>query len=128
MSLLALSTLGCVALFFYTGFACGKQRAKHDVPPGTVEGPEEFKRHYRSQANLLEALVMYLPSAWLFGMYGSPPAAGVLTLVFLGGRVMYHRAYVADPATRTMPFVVGIGSTALAWIAALISILISAAS
>ncbi len=122
MSLLAIATLACVALFFYVSFLCGTMRAKHKVPAGSVAGPEEFNCHYRSQANLLEALMMFLPSVWLFGYFGNATLAGVLALVFVAGRFMYHRAYISNPAKRGMPFMIGIGSTALAWVGALISV------
>lgn len=102
------------------------QRGKHNVPPGSIDGHEDFNRHYRSQANLLEALMMFLPPAWILGHFGSATLAGVLTLVFLVGRVLYHRAYVTDPATRTKPFMIGIGSTAVVWVAATAAVLIAA--
>jgi uncharacterized MAPEG superfamily protein len=122
MSFLALMTLACVGLLFFISFKMGTMRAKHDVPAGSVEGPEEFNRFTRSQANLIEGLMMFLPSVWVFGYFGSATLAGLLAVAFLGGRILYHRAYVTDPATRGLPFMVGIGSTALAWVGALVSI------
>ena len=126
MPLLAFATLACAALFFYVSYSCGMMRGKHKVAPGSVDGPEEFKLYYRSQANLLESLMMFLPSVWIFGVFGSATVAGVLSLVYLGGRVTYHRAYVSDPAARTIPFMIGIASTAIAWVGALVSVGIDA--
>lgn len=127
MTILALMTLACVGLLFYISFMMGTMRGKHKVPAGSVEGPDEFSRYYRSQANLIEGLMMFLPSVWLFGYFGNANLASVLALGFFVGRVLYHRAYISDPSTRTVPFMIGIGSTALAWIGAAVSVLINAA-
>ncbi len=126
MIFLALMTLACVGLLFFISFKMGTMRAKHAVPAGSVEGADEFNRYARSQANLIEGLMMFLPSVWVFAYFGNANFAGLLALVFVGARTFYHRAYVTDPAKRGRPFMVGIGTTALAWLGALISIVLHA--
>jgi hypothetical protein len=40
----------------------------------------------------------------LFGLYISAPVAAVLGLIFIVGRFVYLRAYIADPAKRGAGF------------------------
>ena len=123
MAFLGLMTLACVSLLFYASYQCGMKRGKHSVPAGSIDGPEEFGRYYRAQANLLESLMMFLPTVWLLGHFGNMTLASVIALVYFAGRVMYHLAYTSDdPSTRFKPFVVGVVCTALALVGALVSI------
>ena len=124
MSFLALVTLANLALLQFVAFQCGTMRGKHQVPPGTTVGPEEFNRHYRAQANLMENLLVFLPSVWLLGYYGDARLAGVVGTVFLLARVAYHRAYISEPTTRLKAFLVGIACSAVALLGAVVSILI----
>jgi glutathione S-transferase len=50
--------------------------------------------------NTLEQLAMFLPGLWLFASYVSEPIAAALGLVFMIGRAVYARQYVAAPETR----------------------------
>jgi len=41
-----------------------------------------------------------LPAMWLCANYFSTSFAGIMGLVFFAGRVLYRKAYIADPTTR----------------------------
>jgi uncharacterized MAPEG superfamily protein len=65
-----------------------------------MSGNPEFERYLRVQYNTIEQLVIFLPSIWLFAAYVSPGVAALLGLLFIVGRFLYARGYIADPARR----------------------------
>ena len=73
--------------------------------PATTGHPI-FERYFRVQQNTLERLVIHLPALWLFGLYASPLWAAILGVVFILGRVLYLRGYVADPGKRGPGFLI----------------------
>lgn len=70
----------------------------------------------------MEQLVIFLPALWLFATYVSAPVAAGLGVVFIIGRAMYARAYVADPKKREL----GVVLTAVATVILLLGGLIGA--
>jgi uncharacterized membrane protein YecN with MAPEG domain len=68
-------------------------------PPGVAE------RWMRVQGNTVEQLVIFFPGLWLFSHYVNAEAAAALGLVFLIGRFLFARGYVADPAKRGPGFI-----------------------
>ena len=95
-----------LALLQYMVFAMlvGRARGKYGVKAPAVTGHETFERYFRVQQNTLELLVVFVPALWLFGQYVSPTWAAVLGAIYLVGRAIYLRAYVADPAKRSTGF------------------------
>ena len=49
-------------------------------------------------------LVLFLPVLWIFASLTLDIAAGIAALIWLVGRVLYSRAYMTDPSTRTVGF------------------------
>lgn len=47
---------------------------------------------------------MFVPAMVMFGTYVSSTVAALLGLVWIAGRVVYLRGYVADPAQRGTGF------------------------
>jgi uncharacterized MAPEG superfamily protein len=64
----------------------------------------------RVQQNTIEQFVIFLPALFLFGQYVHAGAAAALGCVWIAGRLVYERGYVADPAKRGLGF--GISSAA----------------
>jgi glutathione S-transferase len=95
-----------LALLQYIVFGAlvGRARGRYGVKAPAVTGNEVFERYFRVQQNTLELLVAFVPAAWLFGAYVDPRWAALLGLVYLAGRVLYLRGYVADPARRELGF------------------------
>jgi glutathione S-transferase len=91
--------------FAVFGMLVGRARGRYGVHAPATTGHEIFERYFRVQQNTLEQLVVFVPAAWLFATYVSPTWATILGAVYLVGRVLYLRGYVADPSKREIGFV-----------------------
>jgi len=85
----------------------GQARGKYNVLPPATTGDPIFERWYRVQQNTVEQLVIFFPALFMFAEFVGPRLGGWLGLMFLVGRGIYARSYVADPATRGTGFVIG---------------------
>lgn len=106
LPLTSLVTLGAVILFFVMALRVAKARGTYNVPAPATSGDPIFERHFRVQMNTLEWLAMFLPALWLGAVWHSDMVAAGLGLVWIVGRIIYMVAYVADPKTRSLGFVV----------------------
>ena len=86
--------------FFIFGGLVGRARVKSGVNAPAMSGDPIFERYFRVHYNTMEQLVVFIPGMLLFGYYVNTTAAAVLGLVFIVGRTIYLRAYVADPPKR----------------------------
>ena len=95
-----------LALLQYFSFALlvGKARAQYQVHAPAITGHPEFERYYRVHQNTLEMIVMFIPAIVLFSYWVRPDIAAGIGVVYLIGRFIYLRAYVADPASRGLGF------------------------
>ena len=95
-----------LALIEYTvfGMLVGKARGKYGIDAPAISGDPIFERYYRVQQNTLEVLVLFIPGMWMFGHYVSADVAAGLGLIFIVGRFLYLRSYVADPKSRSIGF------------------------
>lgn len=101
------------ALCVYVGvtLAVGRARMRTGVKAPAMEGPEEFQRAVRVQMNTLEQLAVFLPALWLFAIaWGDRPAA-LIGVLWPLARIVYARAYMAEPAKRGPGFAVGFLAT-----------------
>lgn len=90
--------------YIYFGILVGKARGDHGVNAPACTGNEIFERYYRVQQNTMEMLVAFIPGIVMFSSaYGANIAAGI-GAVFIVGRFIYLKSYVADPAKRTVGF------------------------
>jgi glutathione S-transferase len=109
----ALTTLASILFYAYLGILVGRARVQYGVKAPAVTGDPIFERHYRVQMNTLEWMVIYIPCLWLFAFYVNDIGAAVLGLVWIFGRTLYHRDYVADPAKRGRGFMIQAAAAAL---------------
>jgi glutathione S-transferase len=101
--------VAALALLEYSWFATqvGNARARYGVKAPATTGNEIFERYYRVQQNTVEQLVAFLPALLLFATYVSAPLAAALGALFIAGRWLYARGYVADPEKRSTGFLIG---------------------
>jgi len=91
-----------LALIEYSvlGVLVGRARSVHGVKAPATTGPEAFERVHRAHQNTLEALIVFVPAVWIFGMYVSPLWAAGLGIVFIIGRALYARGYITAAEKR----------------------------
>lgn len=101
-----------LALIFYisTIFAVGGARGKSGIQAPTMTGDPMLERAVRVQMNTLESLPVFLPALWLFAIFipssWGAPAAAALGVVWIVGRILYQRGYMADPGKRSTGFMI----------------------
>ena len=101
----------------------GRARQTYGIKAPATTGDPIFERHYRVQQNTVEQLVVFVPALFLFARYVGPRSAGVLGIVFIVGRALYARGYVADPEKRGPGFALSFGVNAILVLGALIGAL-----
>jgi len=85
-------------------FLVGMAREKYDVAAPAVTGDPIFERYYRVQENTLELLIYFIPGMVMFAYYLRPDVAAGLGVIFIIGRALYFKGYVADPKKRSLGF------------------------
>jgi glutathione S-transferase len=90
--------------YLYTALRVGVLRGRHNVKAPATSGHPQFDRAYRVQLNTLEQLGIILPFLWVAAFYPiSPPwLAPLIGALWLIGRVIYLRAYMAAPEKRLL--------------------------
>ena len=86
--------------FFVFGGLVGRARVKYGIEAPAITGDPIFERYYRVHYNTMEQLIVFVPGMLIFGQYVSSVVAAGLGLIFIVGRIVYIRAYIADPAKR----------------------------
>jgi len=108
-----------VLQFLFFGKLVGEARAKYGVKAPAMTGHDGFERMVRVQMNTLETLVAFLPALYLAAAYWPSLLVAGLGAVYLVGRIVYWRAYVADPSKRMVGFLLSAGPTILLAVLAL---------
>lgn len=93
-----------VVQYLFFGVQVGRARGRYGVKAPAVSGHEGFERIYRVQMNTQELMVALLPSLFVAARFWPAPWVAGLGAVYLIGRFIYWRAYVGNPASRTLGF------------------------
>jgi len=111
-----------LALIQYTVFGAmvGKARGTYKVDAPAVHGDPIFERYYRVHMNTLESLIMFLPAIFMFATYVNAEIAAGLGVIFIIGRQIYARAYIKDPKSRGVGFMLTFLPSAVMAIGAMI--------
>ncbi len=104
MAAVELVTVLVLLQFLFFAGLVGRARERYGVKAPAVTGNETFERYLRVQMNTLELLILLLPALWLATAFVPPWWSALLGLVYLVGRFIYLRAYVADPSRRSLGF------------------------
>lgn len=102
----AIVTLLALLTYFWMGFAVGGARRTSGISAPAMTGDPILERTIRVHYNTLEWLPIFLTSMWLFAIYWSDLVAAAVGVVWIIGRLLYARGYVADPAKREMGFMI----------------------
>ena len=124
MNLVDVVAMLAVLQYLMFGSLVGRARGTYGVKSPAVTGHEQFERVYRVQMNTLELLVVLLPALYACARYWPGIYVAAAGLVYLVGRVVYWRAYVAAPASRGLGFLLSIGPVFALAIAALVPALL----
>jgi glutathione S-transferase len=108
MNLIDAVAMAAVIQYLVFGSLVGRARGRYGVAAPAVSGHEAFERVYRVQMNTLELLVVFFPALYAAARYWPAWAVAAAGGVYLVGRVLYWRAYVAAPATRGLGFLLSI--------------------
>jgi len=104
----AIVTILAILLYFYMIMLVGQARTKYNVQAPCMTGDPAFERTVRVHMNTLEAFPIFFPLLWLatlyFTMFGWLPAA--VGLVWVVGRLMYMRGYIAAAEKRSTGFLI----------------------
>lgn len=113
--MLSVQLVAILAVLQYLFFAklTGDARAASGLKAPATTGHDGFERMYRVQMNTLETLVAFLPALFLAAVYWPSPLVAGLGAVYLVGRIVYWRAYVANPSKRLVGFLLSMGPTIL---------------
>lgn len=123
LDLVALLALG---QYFYFATVVGRARGRHGVKAPAVTGHPEFERAYRVQMNTLELLVLLLPGLYIAARYWPPAIVALAGVVFIVGRVIYFRSYMADPSKRTLGFFLSVAPALTLLVAAAVGAFLAA--
>ena len=104
MNFVAFVALLALIEYLAISIMTGRARGQYGVKAPATTGHPIFERWMRVQQNTLEQLVVFLPALFLFASYVSPRWGALLGLVFVAGRAIYARSYVADPESRSLGF------------------------
>lgn len=117
----SVAVVAVLALIEYMVFSLltGRARLTYNVPAPATTGDPTFERYYRVQQNTVEQLVVFLPALFLFAQYASAPLATLLGLVFIVGRALYARGYIAAADKRGPGFAISFIANAVLVLGAL---------
>lgn len=114
-----------VLQYLIFGKLTGDARGRYGVKAPAMAGHDGFERMLRVQMNTMETLVAFLPALFLAAAYWPSLLVAGLGAVYLVGRIVYWRAYVADPSKRMIGFALSIGPTILLAVLALVGNLLA---
>lgn len=108
MELVAIVVVAALIQYTVFGALVGKARMKYNVEAPSISGHPVFERYYRVHQNTLESLILFIPSILLFATYVRADLAAAIGVIFIIGRFIYLRAYVSDPKSRSLGFLLTI--------------------
>jgi len=124
-NLTALVTCLSLLVFFVLSFLVGRARGQYNIEAPATTGHPLFERAFRVHYNTMEGLTWYLPSLWLFSFYVSDRWAAAVGVVWIVGRILYARGYLADPKKRGTGVIISVGASAVLLLGALIGVVIA---
>lgn len=105
MHYVELVALLAVVQYLFFSVLVGRARGRYGIKAPAVSGHEGFERAYRVQMNTLELMVALLPGLFVAARFWPQTWVAAIGAVYLLGRFVYWRAYVSNPSSRALGFV-----------------------
>ena len=102
------------------GVLVARARGLYGIAAPATSGHPMFERYLRVQMNTVETLLVFLPALWIAARYWPPGYVALVGAVYLVGRVLYLKAYVREPKSRSLGFSLSMLPTLALVIAALV--------
>ena len=115
----AIVTLLALIVYFWMSIEVGRTRGKTGIGAPAMTGDPLLERTVRAHVNTLEWLPIFLPSLWLFALYWDQKVAAGVGLVWIIGRIVYFRGYVAQASKRSPGFFIQLLACAVLLLGAL---------
>ena len=125
MTLVAIVAAAALVEYAFFMILCGQARGRFGVAAPATVGHPTFERYFRVQQNTIEQLVIFLPALFLFAWFVSARWAVPLGIVFIVGRALYARGYVADPAKRGPGFLLTVIANAVLLLGGVVGALVA---
>jgi glutathione S-transferase len=106
--------------YFYFAIMVGRARGQYGVVAPATSGHEMFDRAFRIQMNTLEQLVGFLPALLIASAYWPNVYVAMIGAVYIVGRFMYQKTYLADPKKRGPGFALSILPTFILLLGAIV--------
>jgi uncharacterized membrane protein YecN with MAPEG domain len=118
-----------IALLQYLYFTgrTGFGRVKYKVMAPSCKGDETWERMFRVQQNTMEQLVVFVPGMLAFAHLVSVTWALLPGVLFVLGRAIFARAYIAEPESRALGMILTMFSNVALVVGALIGLGLSLA-
>ncbi|MEL7187274.1 MAG: MAPEG family protein [Pseudomonadota bacterium] len=121
MEAVVIVTVLALLQYVYFGVQVGGIRGKTGVKAPAMSGDDQFERMNRVHQNTLEQLVLLIPVLWIYAHYVNPMWGAGLAVVYIIGRFIYRAAYLKDPGSRTLGFMLSFLPSAVMAIWVLVS-------
>lgn len=105
------------------GVLVGRARGQYGIAAPATSGHPVFERYFRVHMNTIETLLVFLPALWIAARYWPPRYVALVGAVYLVGRVVYLKAYVREPKSRSLGFSLSMLPTLALVLAALVGTL-----
>ena len=119
----AIVTLLAVALYFFFATQVAAARGRFGVKLPATTGNPDFERVFRVQQNMVEQLILFLPSLWIFSSTVSPFWGAIIGAVWVAGRVIYSLSYYMAAEKRGPGFLISMAASGILLIGGLIGTL-----
>lgn len=104
MELVSLVILVALLQYIYFSVLVGKARGTYGIDAPACSGNDAFERQLRVQMNTLELLVVLVPSMIIFAQNVRADVAAYAGIIYIVGRFIYLKSYMADPKKRSIGF------------------------
>ena len=125
--LAAIDTLLAVIVTFMLGARVGYMRARHKIEAPATVGHPEFERAFRTHANTVENLILFLPLLWVASVFYGGVIPFWLGILWVVSRLIYAWGYSRQNTQMRGPGM-GLGFLSLIGLLVLSAIGLAAAS